>query len=126
MNKETYNKAQEAYNSGNIAEALELFTNCLQDGTEVPAEGEMGLLYHRIGNCLMKLRDHTEAIHAYTQAASDSSYEAIGQVILLTPKKQSSWVKSSKESSEDSKEKSEPSSVPHGTASPTCVALLSP
>lgn len=80
MNTQTYNQAQDAYNSGNMGEALELFTNCLQDATEVPAEGEAGLLYHRIGNCLMKLRDYTEAIHAYTQAASDSAYESIGQV----------------------------------------------
>ncbi|MBQ9068974.1 MAG: tetratricopeptide repeat protein [Eggerthellaceae bacterium] len=80
MNTELYNDAQNAYSSGEVAGALDLFTRCLQDAENPPAEGESGLLYHRIGNCLMKLKDYDEAIHAYTQATADASYEAIGQV----------------------------------------------
>lgn len=80
MNNATYTNAQSAYASGKMAEALELFTACLQDPNEAPAAGETGLLYHRIGNCLMKLKDYDEAIHAYTQATADSAYDAIGQV----------------------------------------------
>lgn len=80
MNSVIYSKAQAAYSAGNMAEALEAFTACLQDTSEPPAPGETGLLYHRIGNCLMKLKDYDESIHAYTQATADASYDAIGQV----------------------------------------------
>ena len=80
MNNETYQRALDSYNAEDYASALTLFTECLQDGIEPPQPGEIGDLYHRIGNCLMRLRDHEEAIHAYTQAAADTSYEAIGAV----------------------------------------------
>lgn len=80
MNNNTFQTAVDYYNAQDYGTALSRFTECLQDSEQTPEPGEIGLLYHRIGNCLMKLRDHEEAIHAYTQAAADSSYEAIGAV----------------------------------------------
>ena len=39
----------------------------MQDAGSSLAPGEVGLLYHQIGNCLVKLKNPNEAIHAYTQ-----------------------------------------------------------
>ena len=80
MNNETYQKALTSYKDEDYPTALAQFTDCLQDGAIPPDPGEIGDLYHRIGNCLMKLREYEEAIHAYTQAAADTDYEAIGAV----------------------------------------------
>lgn len=57
---------------------MRTYTACLQD-TSVPfALGEIGLIYHRIGNCLVKLKNPAEAIQAYAQAAADPAYSAKG------------------------------------------------
>ena len=80
MNEATFSQANESYAAGDYALALNQFTECLQDAAQPPQAGEIGLLYHRIGNCLMKLHEHEEAIHAYTQATADAAYEAIGAV----------------------------------------------
>lgn len=80
MNNNTFQTAVDYYNAKDYGQALTQFTECLQDASSAPEPGEIGLLYHRIGNCLMKLRDHEEAIHAYTQAAADTDYDAIGAV----------------------------------------------
>ena len=80
MNNNTFQTAVDYYNAKDYGTALSRFTECLQDAEQKPEQGEIGLLYHRIGNCLMKLRDHEEAIHAYTQATADSAYDAIGAV----------------------------------------------
>lgn len=80
MNTNTFQTAVDYYNAKDFGQALSRFTECLQDTDSAPEPGEIGLLYHRIGNCLMKLRDHEEAIHAYTQSTADSAYEAIGAV----------------------------------------------
>ena len=80
MNTQVFNQAKAAYAAADYAEALQLLTECLED-TEIPAEaGEVGLLYHQIGNCLVKLGNHHEAIRAYTQAAADTAYGANGSV----------------------------------------------
>ena len=43
---------------------LAAYTQCLQDAGSSLAPGEVGLLYHQIGNCLVKLKNPNEAIHA--------------------------------------------------------------
>ena len=80
MNKEQYGKAQEQYQRKDYQAALMGFTACLQDASSPLAPGEMGLLYHKIGNCLVKLKNPNEAIHAYTQATADAAYDACGAV----------------------------------------------
>lgn len=80
MNNETFQQARSAYVGKDFSTALAKFTDCLQDTSVDKAPGELGLLYHQIGNCLVKLNDPTEAIHAYSQAMVDTSYDAIGSV----------------------------------------------
>jgi len=80
MNNVLFQQAQASYSRGDYASALQAFTQCLQGQGAVLATGDLGLLYHQIGNCLMKLHDYDEAIHAYTQAAADSAYDGIGAV----------------------------------------------
>lgn len=80
MNNEIFQQARAAYASKNYEVALGAYTQCLQDISHPLAPGEMGLLYHQIGNCLVKLDDYNEAIHAYTQATADSVYDAVGAV----------------------------------------------
>ena len=79
MNNELFNRARALYQARDYQGALSAFSQCLQDGARL-APGEMGLRYHQIGNCLIKLKDPGEAIHAYTQATADASYDACGSV----------------------------------------------
>lgn len=80
MNSELFQQARNAYVVKDYETALAQFTECLQDKSSPLAPGEMGLLYHQIGNCLVKLNDSNEAIHAYSQACVDTAYDAIGSV----------------------------------------------
>lgn len=80
MNNEIFQQARGAYVAKDYTAALTKFTECLQDTSVEKAPGEIGLLYHQIGNCLVKLNDPNEAIHAYSQAKIDESYDAMGSV----------------------------------------------
>lgn len=80
MNNDLFQQARTAYAIKDFTGALGAFTQCLQDPAAPPAEGELGLLYHQIGNCLVKCKNYKEAIQAYTQALSDEVYESTGMV----------------------------------------------
>lgn len=80
MNNELFQQARSAYARKDFQSALAAYTQCLQDASSPLAPGEMGKIYHQIGNCLVKLRNPNEAIHAYTQATADASYDASGAV----------------------------------------------
>lgn len=80
MNNELFDRANERYRLRDFRGALMAFTECLQDTQYPLAPGEMGLLYHQIGNCLVKLKNPGEAIQAYTQATADPAYGALGTV----------------------------------------------
>lgn len=80
MNNEVFQQARAAYARKDFQGALAAYTQCLQDAGSSLAPGEMGLLYHQIGNCLVKLKNPNEAIHAYTQATADAAYDACGAV----------------------------------------------
>lgn len=80
MNNEVFQQARASYARGDYEGAYNAFTRCLQDGAYPLAAGELGLLYHQIGNCLVRLKNPNEAIHAYTQATADVSYDACGSV----------------------------------------------
>ena len=80
MNTELFDHARQRYQRKDYQGALMEFTRCLQDTGNPLAPGEMGLIYHQIGNCLVKLKNPSEAIQAYTQAASDEGYQQIGTV----------------------------------------------
>lgn len=78
MNTNLFEQAQTLYSGSDYRGALRVYTSCLQD-TSVPfSRGEVGLIYHRIGNCLVKLKNPSEAIQAYAQATADPAYDAKG------------------------------------------------
>ncbi|NGM16584.1 tetratricopeptide repeat protein [Eggerthellaceae bacterium zg-887] len=80
MNNQLFQQARAAYSHKAYEQALAGFTRCLQDAESPLAPGEMGQLYHQIGNCLIKLNNPAEAIQAYTQATADTAYDAFGAV----------------------------------------------
>lgn len=80
MNNEVFQQAQTAYNAKDYATALQLFAACSQDPVFALQPGELGLLCHQMGNCLMKLGNNSEAINAYSQATGDTAYDALGAV----------------------------------------------
>lgn len=80
MNNELFQQARAAYANKDFPSALAAYTQCLQDAASPLAPGEMGQLYHQIGNCLVKLKNPSEAIQAYSQAVSDAAYDACGAV----------------------------------------------
>lgn len=80
MNNEIFQTARSAYQDKDYESALSAFTQCLEEDPSALQPGEIGLLYHQIGNCLVKLGDFNEAIHAYTQATADAAYSQVGAV----------------------------------------------
>ena len=80
MNNDLFQQARAAYARKDFQGALAAYTQCLQDAGSSLAPGEVGLLYHQIGNCLVKLKNPNEAIHAYTPATADAAYDACGAV----------------------------------------------
>lgn len=80
MNNELFQQAKVAAIALDYNRALDLYTRCLQDQAYPPNPGEIGLIYHQIGNCLTKLKSFYEAIEAYLSATADTAYDAIGAV----------------------------------------------
>lgn len=80
MNNSLFDQATSKYAAGDYRGALRAYTACLQDSSTPFSLGEVGLIYHRIGNCLVKLKNYTESIQAYAQALSDPSYSAKGSL----------------------------------------------
>jgi tetratricopeptide (TPR) repeat protein len=73
-------QAKAAYKSGDFQSAINLYNQCLQDDAVVKNPGDVGFLYHQMGNCLLQMRNYEGALEAYTQAAADSNYDACGAV----------------------------------------------
>lgn len=80
MNNQLFQQARDYYQAKDYQNALQYYTQCLQEGGEELAPGEAGQLYHQIGNCLVRLNNAKEAINAYSQATSDVAYDAQGQL----------------------------------------------
>ncbi len=80
MNNELFQQAKTAAMALDYNRALDLYGACLNDQANPPQVGEVGLIYHQIGNCLMKLKSYYEAIEAYTRSAADTAYDAVGTV----------------------------------------------
>ena len=80
MNNKLFQQARAAYAQKDFQGALEAYQQCLQDEASPLAPGEMGQLYHQMGNCLVKLKQPNEAIQAYGQAVADEAYDARGGV----------------------------------------------
>lgn len=50
MNNDLFQRAKAAVEAKDYHSALGLYTACLQDSSDPLGPGEMGLLYHRIGD----------------------------------------------------------------------------
>ncbi|MCL2339731.1 MAG: tetratricopeptide repeat protein [Actinomycetia bacterium] len=82
MNSTNYDEATIAYNSGDYIKALEGYYQCLSADKEQFAPGDAGLVYHRVGNCLVKVERYPEAIAAYRQALTDPDYPERGSLYV--------------------------------------------
>ena len=80
MNNELFQQAKSLAAAGDFNAAAELYRQCLDDIEQAPAVGEIGLLYHQMGNCYTKMKSYDAAIEAYTQATGDAAYDACGSV----------------------------------------------
>lgn len=80
MDNQSIAQARAAYQARDFQTALELFSQCLTDPAVATAPGDLGYIYHQIGNCFLQLKDFDQAIHAYTQATADTAYDACGAV----------------------------------------------
>jgi tetratricopeptide (TPR) repeat protein len=69
-----YDQATVAYNSKDYSQALKLFYQCLKEEWSSFGPGDAGLVYHRIGNCLIKMRKFKEAAVSYQKALQDLDY----------------------------------------------------
>lgn len=80
MNNDLFDRATALYDAKDYRGALRTYTACLKDTSSPFQLGELGLIYHHIGNCLVKLKNPNEAIKAYAQASADTSYQATGSL----------------------------------------------
>lgn len=80
MNNSTFQRAESIYRQGDYRSALRKYTECLKDEANPLGTGEYGKIYHRIGNCLMKINNPVEAIKAYKQAETDEGYTEAGSL----------------------------------------------
>jgi tetratricopeptide (TPR) repeat protein len=80
VNSENYNNATVFYNSGEYVKALEGYYNCLTEDSDSFEPGDTGLVYHRLGNCLVKVDRYEEATHVYRRSLQDPSYSEQGSI----------------------------------------------
>lgn len=80
MDNQYIAQARAAYQARDYQNALGFFSQCLSDPSIVKGPGDLGYLYHQIGNCFLQLKDFDQAIQAYVQATADAAYDACGAV----------------------------------------------
>lgn len=90
MNNTTFAKANGLYEAGDFSTAFRRYNDCLTDTINKPQPGEIGKIYHNIGNCLMKMKKPTDAIRAYNMAEKDAAYSAQGPLLTNVGKAYSS------------------------------------
>jgi tetratricopeptide (TPR) repeat protein len=69
-----YDQATASYSAGDYPQALKGYYQCLKEDWAAFEPGEAGLVYHRIGNCLIRMRNFNEAAISYQKALSDDDY----------------------------------------------------
>ena len=80
MDNQYVAQAQAAYQARDFQAASQAYVQLLQDPSVPKGPGDLGYLYHQLGNCLLQLKDFDSAIESYTQATADSAYDAVGAV----------------------------------------------
>ena len=74
MNSANYIMADTAYKNGDFVTALKSFYTVLKEGGSDLEPGELGLLYYRIGNCLLKMYTFNEAAISYQKTLEDTGF----------------------------------------------------
>jgi tetratricopeptide (TPR) repeat protein len=69
-----YDQATVAYGQNDYPQALKGYYQCLKEDWGSFRPGDAGLVYHRIGNCLIKMRNFKEAAVSYQKALQDDDY----------------------------------------------------
>jgi tetratricopeptide (TPR) repeat protein len=69
-----YDQATVAYGLDDYPQALKGYYQCLKEDWGTFRPGDAGLVYHRIGNCLIKMRNFKEAAVSYQKALQDDDY----------------------------------------------------
>ncbi len=80
LNQDLLDQAKAAYDSGNYAGALRGYYTLLKEQKASFEPGEAGLVYHMLGNCLVKMRSFDDAEKAYKKALEDTDYENLTAV----------------------------------------------
>ena len=82
MKSTYYSDATVAYNSGDYIKALEGYYNCLTNDAAAFEPGDTGLVYHRVGNCLVKVERFAEAVSVYRKSLDDEQYHERGSLFV--------------------------------------------
>ena len=67
MDNQYVAQAQAAYQARDFQAASQAYVQLLQDPSVPKGPGDLGYLYHQLGNCLLQLKDFDSAIESYTQ-----------------------------------------------------------
>ncbi|MCL2756754.1 MAG: tetratricopeptide repeat protein [Coriobacteriia bacterium] len=74
MNSLHFEHARAAYDKGEYVEALKEYYACLKTDSASFGPGDAGLVFYRLGNCLLKMRSFQEATVAYAKALEDAAF----------------------------------------------------
>jgi tetratricopeptide (TPR) repeat protein len=74
LNSTNFGNAEAAYKSGGYVDALKLYYAALKEDSAGFVPGDVGLLYYRIGNCLLKMHTFNEAAVSYEKALEDKGF----------------------------------------------------
>ncbi|MCL2883704.1 MAG: tetratricopeptide repeat protein, partial [Coriobacteriia bacterium] len=80
MLSSSFENAGIAYNSGDYNGALEAYQRCLEEDKARFEPGEEGMVYHRLGNCLVKTNRYEEAVAVFKMALGDPAYHERGSL----------------------------------------------
>jgi tetratricopeptide (TPR) repeat protein len=78
LNSINYEQAQVAYQAGNYIDALKSYYAALKDDHVTFGPGDLGLVYYRVGNCLLKMHSFNEAAISYKKALEDTIFAQRG------------------------------------------------
>jgi len=74
VNSKHFEHARAAYDNGDYVEALKEYYACLKDDNATFIPGDVGLVYYRLGNCLLKMRSFQEAIAIFEKSLEDLAF----------------------------------------------------
>lgn len=80
MENRYIDNAKAAYAARDYQAAIDSYVECLNDDAVEKAPGDLGFLYHQIGNAFLSLHDFNSAVDAYQQSVADGAYDACGAV----------------------------------------------